>query len=314
MLAFLRRTLSRGRIAHAYLFAGMDGVGKRTVALAFAKALLCPHVQGGEACGACPVCARIDRGNHADVIVMAPEGPFIKIQAVRDLMELMAFRPAEGRRRVIIMDDADRLNIQAANALLKTLEEPPCGHVMILVTARMKQLPATILSRCQRLSFSPLTREEIVSYLVGRLGVEEEEAILLASGAGGSIRRALELRKDTYVERRKEILACLQGAMGRRPLKLLALATCLGSQKDRLPESLEILKTCFRDALVLGELHRKDALIFRDRVETIRDIRRRLTTDELLANVQLLDDAIHSLERNANKTLTLETTVFKLAL
>ncbi|MCX7634819.1 MAG: DNA polymerase III subunit delta' [Syntrophales bacterium] len=312
-IAFLQGAIVQDRVAHAYLFAGMEGIGKGTVATAFAKALMCPNGEDGDACGVCPTCAKIDRGNHPDVITIVPEGPFIKIQAIRDLIDLMAFPPFEGNRRVIIMDEADRLNVQAANALLKTLEEPSRAHVLILVTARMRQLPATILSRCQRLFFSPLSRQEIAAYLVAHLGVAEGEALLLAGGSGGSIKRAIELKKGDYLGRRETILSLLQ-AEAARPLKLLALANYLGGEKDHLIEALEILKSCFRDAIVYRELQNGKALVFGDREATIRKISDGLTSEALLANVRFLDGAIRSLERNANKTLTLEATVFSLIL
>ncbi|HLE18996.1 MAG TPA: AAA family ATPase, partial [Syntrophales bacterium] len=134
-IAHLQSSMVQNRTPHAFLFYGMAGIGKRTIATAFAKALNC-RANDRDACDACDACRKADRKNHLDIINLEAEGQYIKIQAIRDLQERMKFKPWEGKKRVCIIDEADRMNDAAANALLKTLEEPPSANILILVTAR----------------------------------------------------------------------------------------------------------------------------------------------------------------------------------
>jgi DNA polymerase-3 subunit delta' len=176
--------LASGRVAHAYLFVGPRGVGKSTVARAFAAALTC-RAEPLEGCGACPSCKRIASGGHPDVHLVEPEGPAVKIEHVRDLQEALAYRPAEAPRSVAVVPNAERLTIQAANALLKTLEEPPGDAVIVLVSPTASLLPPTVVSRCERVAFAPLPTEELARILVEKRGMKEEVASLVAAMVAG---------------------------------------------------------------------------------------------------------------------------------
>jgi len=161
-IALLKGFIEQNRLPHALLFYGMEGIGKKTTALVFAKALNCLR-ENQDACDDCSSCRKVDHKNHLDVVLLEAEGQFIKIQAVRDLQQQMKFKPWEGKKRVCIIDDAEKMNDIAANALLKTLEEPSASNIMILISARPHQLPATVVSRCQQLKFRcfPLPATEV---------------------------------------------------------------------------------------------------------------------------------------------------------
>src|SRR5579862_3021723 len=151
----LARSIDRGALPPSSIFAGPSGVGKRATAMAVAQALNCLDVQHGDACGTCKACVRIARGVHPDVIVVEPgDNGSIKIDQIRDVNDRVGYRPFEGRRRVVIVDEADALVPAAQNALLKTLEEPPPSSIFILVTARPDSLLPTVKSRCIRLWFA----------------------------------------------------------------------------------------------------------------------------------------------------------------
>ncbi|MFQ5520086.1 MAG: DNA polymerase III subunit delta', partial [Candidatus Methylomirabilia bacterium] len=160
----LRSAIDSDRVAHAYAFVGPPGIGKKLTAKAFAQALLCSSHQstssGGRSspggCGLCPACRRVEAGAHPDCHLIVPDGQQIKIEQVRELARLASLRPYEGRLKVFIVDDAERMSLVTANALLKTLEEPPDRTVIILVLSRARALPATVLSRCQVVRFTPL--------------------------------------------------------------------------------------------------------------------------------------------------------------
>jgi DNA polymerase III subunit delta' len=309
-ISILKNAMAVGRIAHAYLFYGMEGVGKRSTASVFARALNC----GGEdpPCDNCASCRKAEHKNHPNIITIRAEGQFIKIAAVRELQARMAFRPDAGKR-VFILEEADRMNPAAANALLKILEEPSAGNVLLLTTARPYALPMTILSRCQHLRFTPLPREEVARYLREREGLEPTAAEVLAAASGGSIGGALEMNREDYVAMRNGILEYLAQDDPANLLRRLAFAGRFGTEREEILERLRILRSGYRDSLVLRETGGKESLIFRDQAGVIESIAGRLSGRDLLRNIATVTAAMNAIMQNANKPLTLEAMLIKLA-
>lgn len=310
-IAFLKNAMKRGRVSHAYLFSGARGVGKRTTAEVFARALHC----GGEsldACEQCPSCLKMTRGNHPDMMVLKPEGQFIRIQEIRELQNQMRFKPFEGGQRVFIILDADRMNSAAANALLKTLEEPAAANMLILISSRPHQLPLTILSRCQKVRFSPLDTEQVASYLTREKQMDREAASILAASAAGSIGRALELHRESYLNVRADILRRITAFRRDDPIAILSMAGALGKEREALLEGLDILRTWYRDVLVYRETGEAAGLVHRDHLDALKICAENMAVPDLLHNMKTVDRASGIIERNANKQLTLETMLFRL--
>jgi len=310
----LKKAMANERVAHAYLFYGTAGIGKKTAALALATALNCPDRKDGDACGVCPSCRKAERNNHPDIVKVEAQGQSIRIQDIRDIQNQMQFKPFEGGVRVILLCDADKMNINSANALLKTLEEPSDGNVLILTTSRFNQLPVTILSRCRHLRFNPLSREVISSYLQKELSVDSETAARLGASAGGSIGRAIDMNQETFIQDRDEIFDRLIEAGQTGLFNLLFFIGDLAAQTKTVAEKLNLMKTCFRDVLVYRETGDANRLIHYDRLDAIETLYGRLSGWDILNNIQAVDDALAALEQNANKQLTLEAMMFRLAL
>ena len=309
-IAILKSAMAKDRIAHAYLFYGMDGIGKKTTASVFARALNCG---GGEPpCDACASCRKAEHNNHPNIITLQAEGQFIKIGAVKEIQARMTFRPGEGRR-IFILREADRMNATAANALLKTLEEPSAGNILLLTTARSHALPMTILSRCQHLRFSPLPTGEVARFLREKEGLEAAAAEILAASSGGSIGRAVEMNGKEYLALRNTILEHLAQDNPQDLLKRLAFAGRFGTEREEILERLRILRNGYRDGLVLRETGEKERLMFRDRAAVIETVAGRLSGRELLRNIAAVDAAMSAIAQNANKSLTLEAMLIKLA-
>jgi DNA polymerase-3 subunit delta' len=309
-ISILKNAMVRDRIAHAYLFYGMEGIGKRTVASVFARALNC--LERDPPCDVCASCRKAARHNHPNIIVVKAEGQFIKIGAVKELQARMAFRPGEGKR-VLIIEEADRMNAAAANALLKTLEEPSPGNVLLLTTARSHALPMTILSRCQHLRFTPLPREEVARFLREKEGLDADAAAVLAASSGGSIGRAIEMNREDYITLRNGILEHLAQDDPADLLKRLAFAGRFGTERGEILERLRILRGGYRDGLVLRETGEKKRLMFQDRAGVIEAIAGRLSGRDLLHNITAVEAAMSAIAQNANKSLTLEAMLIKLA-
>jgi DNA polymerase-3 subunit delta' len=183
----VRRALATGRVPHAYLFWGPDGVGKERVAAELGAALLCLDtgaLSRGEACGACGACRKVAAGSHPDLHLLAPRGASLPISEVRGLQESLSYQAFERGRKVAIIRDAYRLTREAANALLKTLEEPPAGTHIVLLAHHRNQLLPTLVSRCQSLRFDPIP-EDAVRRLLEAGGMGEAAAETLARAAGG---------------------------------------------------------------------------------------------------------------------------------
>src|SRR5258708_35709200 len=185
----LRRAVGGGHVPHAYLFEGPAGVGKRGAALGMGMALSCP-VAPREGCGACDTCRRIEGALHPDVPTFAPHGAFIIMEQAQAMVSLAQQRPHEAPARVIVVDEADRLNLNAANCLLKALEEPHAGTHFVLCTTAPERIRPTIRSRTQRVRFRPLSVEALVALAVAR-GIARERAATVAVQADGSIGAAL---------------------------------------------------------------------------------------------------------------------------
>jgi DNA polymerase-3 subunit delta' len=189
VVSFLRRSAFEGTTTHAYLFVGPPGTGKEAAARALACALMCED--GG--CGSCAVCSRIKRGSHPDVRMLQPEGAATyMVEQAREIIHDSNMSPAEGPFKIYVLDRAEAFNPSAANALLKTLEEPPDGVVLILLTTSWEAVLPTIASRCQVVRFAPVTPSTAVAILGERTGVSVDEALAALAASGGVVPQALD--------------------------------------------------------------------------------------------------------------------------
>lgn len=307
----LQRAILNDRVAHSYLFWGNEGIGKKKVALEFAKALNC--LGGGprplEACDQCVSCRKIDHGLHPDLLLIEPENQTIKKEQILQLQQELIYRPSEGRRRVCIVTAADRMAPHMANVLLKTLEEPPLHTVIVLLAPHPRRLLPTILSRCQPIRFPPLPREGVARWLVDHGGLEPEEARLLASFSEGSPGRALELREKVADLPREEWLKEWVGAKGLSFEAIEQRVESLPSQREDVLLVLEVAKTLLRDLTICKLLRDRSRLFHGDLAEQIEALARGWTLTALLERMQTLHRtimAISPIRGNANPALAVE--------
>jgi len=261
IVGLLTHSIREESLPPSLIFAGPAGIGKRLVAVSTAQALNCTApAPDGDACGVCAACSRVARGVHPDVLIIEPgDSGSIKIDRVRDIVDRVGFRPFEGRRRVIVIDDADALVPAAQNALLKTLEEPPSSSAFILVTSKPDLLLATVQSRCPRLRFQPLDAADIAAALMKR-GRSETEARAIAATAAGSLGAALAAAAGDFMDARDVAVRVLAHAAAvddpRRRIDLakdLLAKTGAGGSKDReqLSTNLRAMSSLLRDVELL---------------------------------------------------------------
>ena len=246
--------LTRGRVPNSLLFRGPAGVGKRRMALELAKALNCLR-RTDDACGACESCLAIGEGKMPDVLEIAPEKSEITIRQIRDLKEVAYLRPMIGRARVFIVDPAEKMNDESANAFLKVLEEPPLTTHFLLVSANPDRLHSTIRSRCQALAFQPVADEDVMGVLRAA-GMEEDRARILARHVRGNLERARDIDWDEVREKRREAWELFRSFALRSGsaafLRRFAMSR-KSEAKEELPETLEALASFARDSLLLLE-------------------------------------------------------------
>lgn len=308
----LRNAMRNGRLAHAYLFLGKEGIGKKVVALNLAKALNC--LRGDEEpCDECRPCLKVNHLHHPDVLLVEPHGQWIRIDQIRDLQRELSHRPYEGKRRVCILTDADRMRQEAANALLRILEEPPLHTVLILLAANGDFILPTITSRCQRITFNPLPPERIAEVLRSRLGLKTEEAHILASLADGSLGKALQTDLDFVRRTRREIIERIIDLPSYGAEQILGLAEEMTNSNNDLPMLLTMIHTWYRDLLSYKERGSRAQLINIDLSLEINEAAPGTDIPSLIRRMEVIQGTLWNLDRNANRQLTLETMLLDLA-
>ena len=302
----LQRTVASDRIAGAYLFVGPMGVGKETVARYFAQLIFCQQdTEPPTVCGTCLACRKVRSGNHPDLQFIRPEGSLLKIGQIRALQKQIIYEPFEASRKVYILTDVERMNAEAENCLLKTLEEPPASSVLILLTSNVEALLPTTRSRCQILQFHPIPTQELAEILIDRFSVAPEQATTLAIAAGGAIGKALtQLEKGSMLtEEVPDIL---------RETDLLAAFRLAENLKDN-PETLGDLVTWYRDLLFLQQGAPSDLITHIHSLEELQVIVPRYSHLRIQQAIQTIFDTKSLIENtNTNATLALEVMCLKL--
>lgn len=297
----LRRAVEHERVAHAYLFIGPEGVGKRRVAFAFAAALL------GRGRGDASY-RKIAAGNHPDfhLIDAEPKERFIKKAAIDQMIAKTAFAPFESEWKAFVILGAERMNLAAANALLKTLEEPTRNTVIILVTSAPQALLQTILSRCQKILFGPLSDEAVAEVLVAQKEMPRDDALWIARMAQGSLGRALTADLASAREARRELGAAFFGLRGQGDRAMLDFAQRLVDWPEGTYEAFEIVKTLVADAVRLRATGARNRVLNTDLVEPAGRFAEGYDIESLSSKIRTVVHAQQMLKRNANASLTAE--------
>jgi DNA polymerase-3 subunit delta' len=305
--ALFQAAIARDRLAHAYLFHGTDRIGKRLLAIRLAQALLCDDIGASrerDGCGLCRSCRQIDAQIHPDFMVIRPDpeqaNPQIKIEQIREIEHQLIYRPLVGDRKICLIDDADRLTIGAANALLKTLEEPPDHSLFLLITGRLSALPDTIRSRCQAVRLTPPARTQVEAAVILRRNLPPADARFLAILSEGRLGRALEWNVEEEKTRREELGSLLTPPALRSAGTVLTTAETL-AKSDRAGEALQWLQCRLRDMLILAVTGGSDDMLDPDRLlAQVSPV----STVDIDALLDLLDE-IDRLEREGHRHLNL---------
>jgi DNA polymerase-3 subunit delta' len=261
-------------------------------------------------CGGCRACRKIASNSHPDIIRLKPSGSYIKIEQIRSLCRTLAMKPYEAGMRLVIISDAGAMNPAAGNALLKVLEEPPANTIIILVAAHASDLLPTVVSRCQRIRFNPISKSSLIKALVENNDLKAVDAAVIAAMAGGSLSRAQQMYAASWLERRRWLISELESLPGRSLNLSLAFAEKLAKDKDDLPDALEILKSWLRD-LIIVKIH-PDRMRDHDMASVLQQSSQRTTLAGLLSKFDTIQTTQNAIQVGSNLRLAMESMVLKL--
>ncbi len=323
-ILFLKGVMARGKIPHAYLFAGIPGIGKTTTALALTQAINCKEQVNEEACGQCQTCRQVKSRNFPDLVFIEPDGQNIKIEQIRDLNRTLSFKPISGRYRVSIILKAEVMTDEAANSLLKTLEEPPPNNVIILNVMEPLALFPTLVSRCQKVLFRPIPAPTIANWLVNYQSLERDKAHVLAKISEGSLGKAIRMCEEEFIKKREYLISRLIQLPGLSSEEAFEMAL---EHKRRPRESnsdemgkgewdpfdwLGIWKSWYRD-LLLTKLHcSADFLINVDFSQKLKNISRHFKIENLIESFHMVDRSQRDLLQTRNVDIVMEHTILSL--
>lgn len=309
-VALLRRSLAAGRVGHAYLFSGPPHIGKTKLALALAQALNCEQPE--RPCGECPSCLKVARGSHPDVRVIVGEGAGgIKIEQIRALQREASLAPYEGRYRVLILRRIDQASNEAANSLLKTLEEPPAHVVLALTAVHPESLPLTVVSRCQSLELRP-TAHHVIEAALRERGLQPAQARLLAQLSGGRVGWALSTSQDdTALDQRRHDLDQLVELLSADRVERLEFALERSRDPEAVQHQIELWTTWWRDLLLLC-CQDENHVVNTDRIDNLRRMAEQITLRQTWGVLKALQTTAEQLAANVNRRLALEGLLLKL--
>ena len=315
-IRFLRRVMAGEKIPHAYLFVGIPGIGKTTTALALTRAINCQDPVNEEGCGRCPPCRQVMSGNFPDLERLESDGNTIKIEQIRQLGRTFGFKPISGKYRVSIIQRADRMTEEAANAFLKTLEEPPERNILILNVTEPLDLLQTIVSRCQKVPFRPIPVPLIADWLKGNKQVDDEQALLLAKLSEGSLGRAMAMSRGDFLELRQDYLLKLINLpelSSDRVLEVVLEYAGKEKRKDLDPSGdegilglLSVWKSWYRDLLLVNTGGPEQLLLNIDFSQKLKKTAKNCNMNNLIEGFQVLDTAQRDLLRTRNLDLVME--------
>ena len=302
-----QKAIELHKVSHAYILSGEAGMGRKSLAHAFALTLLCEK-GGSQPCMNCHACKQVLSGNHPDLIHVTHEKPSsIGVDDIREqVQDTIMIRPYSSYYKVYIMDEAEKMTIQAQNALLKTIEEPPSYAVIILLTTNEDLFLPTILSRCVQLKLKPLKDSVIQKYLEESMGISESDARLYTAFARGNLGKAIKISgSEEFRQMYEKLLQMLRNIKNLDISQLLNYSKELKEEMD-IYECLDFMQVWYRDSLMFKVTNDPNLLIFKDEYSVISEMSRQTGYDGFENILQAIEKARIRLEANVNMELAME--------
>ena len=308
-ITWLQTAVKTNHLGHAYLFHGKPAIGKRLTAMTLTQLLHCEHPSSDsplDACGACRSCHQVEQTIHPDCLIIQPENgqkhmPKIKIDQIRAIEHLVIYRPLVGAHKVCIIDEAELMTTEAANALLKTLEDPPDHCLFLLISSRPELLLQTIRSRCIALRFSPLPINDVGEFLQLHLAMNSNDAKLVAIFSEGRLGHALQLNPEELKVKLRQYWALLFGKHLTSPAQVFDASESL-VKSNQVFEAISWFQQGLRDLLLLSLDESNSPLLYRDQELALRQLAKQITPSTILE----LSQTLHQLERGQQRNLNMQ--------
>lgn len=303
----MQNAIRQKKMSHAYLLCGEAGSGKRLLAEAFAKTVLCE--EGGiEACGKCKACKQTESGNHPDFRIVVREKATLGVKEIREQVNSdVQIKPYSSPYKIYLIDEADKMTEEAQNALLKTIEEPPEYAIFLLSVSRQELLLQTVLSRCVLLPLHPVATERIKKFLMDKKGVPDYLADSAASFSGGLVGRAVQYAEsETFIEQRKDVLHLVKYIDEMTMAEVMENVKLFAGKKDSATEYLELILLWYRDVLLYKATRKVDGLLFSDELEAVAVQAGKRSFENLQGIVEALEQVKQRLKSNVNFENALE--------
>lgn len=307
-IAHLERAIESGKVSHAYIFTGEKGTGKHRLASAFAETLQCDDPQN-RPCGECHSCRQALSGNHPDIIYVTHEKPSsIGVEDIRSqLTGEILIRPYNGKYKIYIIPDAEKMTVQAQNAILKTIEEPPEYAVIILLTSNEQALLETIRSRCVTLKLKPVPDEVVKQYLMEQIEVPDYQADICVAFAQGNIGKAVRLASsEDFMLIKSSAMKLIRNLGNMEISELIEYVKEVQEYKVSIQDYLDILALWYRDMVYYKATKDIDGIVFRDELKTIRDTVKVCSYEGVEEVMKAIENAKTRLGANVNFDLTME--------
>ncbi len=305
----LENAVRMGKVSHAYIINGERNAGKEFIAKTFAMAVQCENRQDVEPCGECHSCKQALSGNHPDIIFITHEKPgTIGVDDIRrQINGDVAIKPYSGPKKIYIVSEGEKMTVQAQNALLKTLEEPPEYAVILILTDNVNTLLPTILSRCVVLNMKPVRDAQIKEYLMENMGIPDYKADICVAFARGNVGKARLLANSEEFDKVKEEAITLLKYIGEMELhEIVAAIKKINEYKFDVNDYMDILSIWYRDVLLFKATHDVNHLIFREEIQSIRKVADKSTYEGIERIIDALEKSKQRLNANVNFELTME--------
>lgn len=309
---YFNRAILSDKVSHSYIFEGPEGIGKKIVATELAKVLLCEAKENNKPCNQCKSCHMIESHTHPDIIFVNKDTKVTKIDTIREkVVKEMGIKPYQGNYKIIIITEADTLNVEGQNAMLKTIEEPPSYGIVILAVKNIAKLLPTIKSRCIHIRFNALTEKQIEAYLLqkGIDGLEKEIYSKFGEGSIGMVNKLLEDKH--FIEQRKQSIEYLRKLQSANMMGLYEIVKEICDQKELISQILEFWLLWYRDVAIIKST-RSNNLYYLDYKAELLDTVSKLTYNKINSNIVAIKGAKREIEQNIYATFVIENLLLKL--
>ncbi len=314
-VSILQKSILSGNISHGYILSGVEGIGKKSLAAAFAAALFCENLsEGTDSCGICRTCLLTEADSNPDYIIISTEESSIGVEEIREkLQATFLIKPAYSKRKIYLIQEADMMTVQAQNCILKTLEEPPSYCTIILTTSNIDSLIQTVRSRSVHIPLLPCSNDEIIALLGQRVSECKLEPEIVAALSQGIPGKAIEISQDRhYEELREKTVEAVTAILRKKEKAAVEYFSFFNDIKDEHEKVLEIMLGFFRDVLVQKATNTENVLINADKKDIILSCVLRTNQNNIAAKIDIIEETRKQLRHNVNYNLAIETMLLKL--